>query len=256
MRMSSARGGRGRSVVGPSPGVPSVGQAVTLLGVFLGLLALAPAASASASASPSSSAALACSPVSVRVGQPTTCTVTVTGVGHPTGTVGFASDSSGAFSSATCTLTLIGGNQARCRVTYTPTSVQSSPHQITGSYSGDPNNAPAQSSTSIEVQRAATTTAVSCPAFAEPGFTITCTATVTGPGAAPAPTGQVAWGRNQLDGSFSASTCTLVADSGGSASCSIQYSGASFAAHKIYANYLGDADNVPSHGAATVIFDT
>jgi hypothetical protein len=232
--------------------VPSVRPAVTLLGVGLGLLALAPAASASSS----SSAAFACAPLSVRVGQPTTCTVTVTGVAHPTGTVAFASDSSGGFSPTTCALTLIGGNQARCRVTYTPTGVQSGSHQITASYSGDPGNTATEKSTTITVQSAATTTTLSCPAFAEPGFTITCTATVTGPGAAPAPTGQVAWGRNQLAGSFSAPACTLVAGSGGSASCSIDYHGTSFAQHKIYANYLGDADHAPSHSAATVILDT
>jgi hypothetical protein len=63
-------------------------------------------------------------------------------------------------------------------------------------------------------------------------------------------------GSVRLDGSFSAPTCTLVAGSGGSASCSIDYSETSFAPHKIYANYLGDADHVPSNSAATVIFDT
>jgi hypothetical protein len=236
-------------VVGRSP--RAVRQAVALLGAVLGLLGLAPAASAV-----TSSSAFACSPVSVRVGQPTTCTVTVTGVGHPTGTVAFASDSSGAFSPTTCTLTLIGGNQARCRVTYTPTSVQSGLHHITATYSGDPKNTATQYSTNVDVQRAATTTTVSCPAFGEPGITITCTATVTGPGAAAPPTGQIAWGRNQLEGSFGAPTCTLIAGSGGSASCSIDYSATSFAPHKIYANYLGDADHVPSNSAATVIFDT
>jgi hypothetical protein len=39
-------------------------------------------------------------------------------------------------------------------------------------------------------------------------------------------------------------------------SLSINYSETSFAAHRIYANYLGDADHVPSNSAATVIFDT
>ena len=94
---------------------------------------------------------LGCSPVSVAVGRPSTCTATVTGAIHPTGTVSFASNSSGTFSAPPCTLAPIGGNQARCSVTYTPTSVGSGAHKIYANYSGDTVNAPSAASTTIAV---------------------------------------------------------------------------------------------------------
>ncbi len=93
-----------------------------------------------------------CSPTSVAVGRPTTCTATVTGGVHPTGTVSFASNSSGTFSPPSCTLVLIGGNQARCSVTYTPAAVDSGTHKIYANYSGDVGNAPSAASTTITVR--------------------------------------------------------------------------------------------------------
>jgi hypothetical protein len=92
-----------------------------------------------------------CSPASVAVGRPTTCTATVTGGVHPTGTVSFASNSSGTFSPQSCTLVQIGGNQARCSVTYTPRPVGTGQHKIYANYSGDAANAPSAASTTIQV---------------------------------------------------------------------------------------------------------
>ncbi len=48
--------------------------------------------------------AVACSPASVRAGRSVTCTATVTGSTHPSGTVTFASNSSGSFSPPSCSL--------------------------------------------------------------------------------------------------------------------------------------------------------
>jgi hypothetical protein len=94
---------------------------------------------------------LGCSPASVTVGRPSTCTATVTGGVHPTGTVSFNTNSSGTFSAPSCTLVQIGGNQARCSVTYTPRAVGTGSHKIYANYSGDAANAPSAASTTINV---------------------------------------------------------------------------------------------------------
>jgi hypothetical protein len=83
------------------------------------------------------STSLSCvSPASM--GFPTTCTATVsdlTGSLTPSGTVSWASDSTGAFSSSTCTLS--GGE---CSVQYTPGALGT--HQISASYGGGTNHDP------------------------------------------------------------------------------------------------------------------
>ncbi len=93
---------------------------------------------------------MACSPSSVRAGRPVTCTATVTGSGHPVGVVRFASNSSGKFSSSSCTLASIGGTQARCSVTFTPTG-NAGTVKVYANYSGDAANSPSHSSTTITV---------------------------------------------------------------------------------------------------------
>ncbi|MEA2354034.1 MAG: hypothetical protein QOD61_163, partial [Solirubrobacteraceae bacterium] len=85
----------------------------------------------------------------VRVDQASTCTATVDGSTHPTGTVSFATNASGHFSSPTCKLTLSGGTQARCSVTYTPAAPGS--HKVYANYSGDPTNDPSHASATITV---------------------------------------------------------------------------------------------------------
>ena len=88
---------------------------------------------ASAAVNPSTTT-VGCSPASLHPGQATTCTVTVTGSVRPTGTVTFTGNSSGTFNPATCTLAPIGGNQARCSVSYTPATVGSGVHKVFASY--------------------------------------------------------------------------------------------------------------------------
>jgi hypothetical protein len=192
-----------------------------------------------------------CSPAPVGVGEATTCTITVTGASHPTGTVSFASNSSGAFDSATCTLAQIGGNQARCSVTYTPTLVGSGSHKIYASYSGDASDPPSHDSTTIAVNPGPSGTSVTCrPGSAAVGTPTTCTATVTG---SIHPTGAVAFASNSY-GTFSSSTCTLVALGGNQASCSVTYTPTirGTGAHKIYVTYSGDAGNPQTRGSTTV----
>ena len=94
---------------------------------------------------------VSCGPPSVRVGQSVTCNATYTGYSHPTGTVTFASNSSGTFNPVTCTLVLIGGNQARCSTTYTPRAVGTGTHKIYANYSGDALNPAAHTSTTLTV---------------------------------------------------------------------------------------------------------
>lgn len=198
-----------------------------------------------------SSVAVVCSPASVRVAQTATCQATVTGATHPQGLVGFASDSSGRFGSSTCALKLIGGNQASCLVTYTPTSANSGTHTITASYGGDTADQTSQGSTTLGVQPASSTTTVSCARSAVlVGKPSACTATVTGAAGTATPTGEVSFGRN-LNGVFSATACALVAG-GGSASCGVTYTPSVGGQHKLYANYGGDADHSPSHAVAEI----
>lgn len=83
---------------------------------------------------------IVCMPGSVVINTPSTCTARVidtsTSPTVPTGTVSFITNSTGTFSSTTCTLaTGMAPTMATCSVTYTPTVAGH--HLITGSYSGD-----------------------------------------------------------------------------------------------------------------------
>jgi len=83
----------------------------------------------------------------VTVNTGTVCTATVTdssaeGATTPTGTVGFASDSTGSFTPSTsCSLSAgtVAGTST-CQVTYTPTAVGTGTHTITGTYSPTSNH--------------------------------------------------------------------------------------------------------------------
>jgi hypothetical protein len=97
-----------------------------------------------------------CNPASVATGVASSCTATVTDtnagtVSTPTGTVGFSSNGSGAFSPATsCTLAASATTGvASCTVTYTPTTTGT--QTITGAYGGDTTHAPSSGGTSLSV---------------------------------------------------------------------------------------------------------
>ena len=197
---------------------------------------------------------LACSPTSIAAGQATLCTTTVTGSGHPTGSVGLATDGRGSFGPPTCTLHPLGGNQAACSASYTPTAVGTGTHKLTATYSGDASNPPSNGSTAVGVQPTASRTSVACtPSTVLTGTSSTCAATVSGPVGAAAPTGQVAFATGS-SGSFSPTACALVAGAGASASCSVSYTPAAVqtGSHKLYANYAGDASHTVSHGSTTL----
>ncbi len=202
------------------------------------------------------STAVACSPSTVRVAQPTVCTAVVTGSTTPTGTVKFASNSSGAFSApgATCTLAALNASQAGCSVTYTPRSVGSGTHKIYANYAGDANNAASHSATTVTVRSAQTTTSVSCaPTAVAVGAATTCTAIVTGPDPTGLPPGVVAFATNG-SGAFSSTTCPLVGISPNQSSCSVTYTPSAIGSgtHKIYAAYPGSGIFQPSHASTTV----
>jgi hypothetical protein len=65
--------------------------------------------------------------------------------------VAFAGNSYGTFSSSTCTLVALGGNQASCSVTYTPTIRGTGAHKIYVTYSGDAGNPQSRGSTTVSV---------------------------------------------------------------------------------------------------------
>jgi hypothetical protein len=170
------------------------------------------------------------------------CKATVTGATHPGGTISWASNVGGTFTTNTCTLTLDGGNQASCSVTFT--SNHSGDVKIYANYSGDVTNAPSHGSTTITLTAPTpSTTAISCTtaSFGNPS---TCTATVTG---SIHPSGTVVFHSN-VGGTFSPSTCTLVDIGGNQARCSVSFTSNHAGSVKVYGNYSGDANNTPSKG--------
>ncbi len=200
---------------------------------------------------PASRTTLVCSPATVAVGEASTCQATVTGASHPSGSVSFTSDSSGSFSATSCTLAPIGGNQAACRVTYTPRAVGSGSHRIVARYSGDALDAASSAATTVTVPVGPSTTTVVCaPASVRVGQTSTCAATVTG---GTHPTGTVTFASNS-SGTFSAASCALALIGGNQARCSVGYTPRAVGSgtHVVYADYSGDAGSPPSHGSATI----
>jgi hypothetical protein len=206
-------------------------------------------------AAPPPGTAISCAPSSLGVFQPTVCTATVTGATpHPTGTVSFESgDARDTFTPPTCTLVQLGGDQARCSVTYRVASRSSATRRVTGAYSGDATHAPTTGSTFVEHHVLSDTKVTCSPTSVAVGSPTTCTATVLGLDGSGTPTGQVVFNRNS-SGSFSAGACPLVAGPGASASCSVTYTPAAVetGAHAIYANYPGDFQHTPSNWSTSI----
>ncbi|TMI31992.1 hypothetical protein E6H27_05955, partial [Candidatus Bathyarchaeota archaeon] len=99
---------------------------------------------------------VSCSPNSVTIGQLSSCTANVADTSTtpttPTGTVSFVSDSGGSFSSSgSCALSATATGAASCTVNYTPNSIGSGTHTLTGSYSGDPTHATSTGSFQLTV---------------------------------------------------------------------------------------------------------
>jgi hypothetical protein len=207
---------------------------------------------ASLGATRPTSTAVACSPTQLLVGRSTTCTATVTGAtnptAHPTGSVSFASNTGGAFgtfSTTTCTLASIGGNQTRCSISFTPH--HAGPVKIYADYSGDAANASSHSSTTITAANTSTTVVGCQPSSVPSGTPSTCVATVTGGNH---PTGTVSFASN-VGGTFSSLTCTLILIGGNQSRCSVTFTPNQLGTVKIWANYSGDASSPPSAGTTT-----
>src|SRR5206468_1132542 len=195
----------------------------------------------------STTTTIACSPASVPDNTASTCTATVadsSGAGAitPTGTVTFTTNSTGTFSSATCTLA-----SGTCSVTYTPTVVGHA--LITGTYGGDSVHSGSNGSFTLASTKRATTTTVACsPASVLDNVASTCTATVadaSGTGAI-TPTGTVTFTTNST-GTFSSTTCTLAAGA-----CSVTYTPTVVGHALITGAYGGDSVHTGSSGSFTL----
>jgi hypothetical protein len=200
--------------------------------------------------------AVGCQPGTDGVGEQTTCTATITdhgiGAGTPTGTVGFATDSAGTFSKNSCTLSSTVAGTSSCHVTYTPTTAGSGTHTLTASYSGDDEHAAASDQGTVAINRLSTITAVSCDPSPVPfGGTAECTATVTASaaGAGP-PTGAISFKTNG-PGTFGATSCTLPAATGVSATCRFTYTPSAIGpgTHQLTGDYSGDGGHAASQGS-------
>src|SRR6266581_3056311 len=182
------------------------------------------------------------------------CTATVTDnspgiVVTPVGDVSFTTNSTGTFSSNSCTLSGSGASGvASCQVTYTPMVVAT--HTITGTYSGDTIHRASEGSTSIGFGKDSTTTTIMCsPSSVVINQATMCTVTVTdtasvGP---TTPTGSAGF-TSSGTGSFAGSPCTLIKQTATSSSCQVTYAPTSGAGtHSITTTYNGDA----THNAST-----
>lgn len=102
------------------------------------------------------------------VGAGITCVATVTrlaGDNTPSGTINWATDSSGSFSPISCTLAGSDGS-ATCTVSYTPSAVGSGSHLITATYAGDNNFTGSNGNQTITVNKGTPTLVVTnSPAF-------------------------------------------------------------------------------------------
>ncbi len=205
-----------------------------------------------------STTVLTCQPGTVVIGQTTSCTAVVTDTSSsptsPAGTVTFASDTGGGFSSNSCAPAPDGTTgQSSCTVSYTPDQVGSGTQTVTASYGGDVSHAASSSQDALTVTLRATTTVLTCqkslPVLQK------CTATVsdTSSGNATAPAGTVGFSSSG-HGVFSATQCTL-SGNGTSASCTVSFrtpAGQPFKNQTITASYGGDSTHQGSTGSATL----
>ncbi len=210
-------------------------------------------------------ASVICSPSTVVISQQSTCTATVTDNTSypttPTGTVSFTSNSaSGQFSpAASCTLS--PGSTAgtsSCSVNYTPLVAGS--QTITDTYNGDLTHGASVDSKDLTVNLRSTTTEIACvPSTVIVDTASSCTVTArdaSSPGAITSPTGTVTFalgGASTVSGSFSASSCALLASSTtATSSCSVNFTPSSPGAATIVATYRGDGNHSGSSGSASL----
>jgi hypothetical protein len=204
-----------------------------------------------------------CAPSPVQAGVATSCTATVTdnavtGATTPSGSVSFATNSTGTFSpiSASCTLTAgATAGTASCAVSYTPTVAGH--HLVTANYQGDSTHAVSQGTFTLATTPAphSTSTSVQCsPGSVQVSTSSTCTVTITDTSGTPTtPTGAVGFATNST-GTFNptSASCTLAAGTAaGTATCHVSYTPGATAVghHLITGNYAGDSTHVASSGS-------
>jgi PKD domain/Bacterial Ig-like domain (group 3) len=193
----------------------------------------------------STSTTVGCVTTALGVNQACTATVSDNSPGTvitPTGGVSFTTNSTGTFSSNSCTLSGTGTpGVASCQVTYTPVAVGT--HTITGVYSGDTIHLASQGFASIGFGKDSTATTINCsPSSVAINQATTCNVTVTDTATigATTPTGTVNFASSG-SGSFTDSKCTLVNQTVTSSSCQVTYTPTSGAGtHTIASTYSGD----------------
>ncbi len=201
---------------------------------------------------------LACVPSSVGLNLPTTCTATVTDTSSSpstlTGTVSFATNSTGTFvpSTGSCTLAATATiGVAGCQVTYTPTVTGH--HGITGTYGGDSTHSGSNGVFTLTVSRGTSTVVACSPALVIANQASQCTATVsdTSTGTVITPMGSVGFASNST-GTFSPTSCPLTATAPGVANCMVSYTPSVAGHHGITGTYGGDSAHFGSSGSFTL----
>jgi virginiamycin B lyase len=202
---------------------------------------------------------VSCSPTDPEAGTSTVCTVTVTDTAplpvSPSGTVSLESSGSGTFSpDSTCTLAATVPGSSSCTVSYVPGAQGA--QTITAGYAATPAHLASSGTEDLDVQPAPphpTTTAVSCtPESFRLTRETTCTVTVTDTASADqaTPVGAVTLtGTGNFDpGGF----CTLVQQTPGTSSCSVDFTPSAEGQQTVSASFAGDTAHEPSTGQDTV----
>src|SRR2546427_3863131 len=203
------------------------------------------------------SMSFSCSPSQVASNGSTNCTATVTDIdagtaNTPTGTVSFASNSTGTFTPGTSCSLVAGATTgvSSCQVTYTPSTAGH--HLLNATYAGDTSHSGSSNSFNLPVGVSVqpTTTTVSCsPSSVVVNQGTSCTAIVTDTSATPStPTGMVTFTTNSTVTYTPSTICTLAASATtGVATCSVTYTPSVLGHHGISGSYGGDA----THAAST-----
>ncbi|MBR0346490.1 MAG: Ig-like domain repeat protein, partial [Rudaea sp.] len=175
-------------------------------------------------------------------GQAVTFTAAVSpasGAPAPTGTVTFTNTTSGA---TLCTGATLAAGSATC----TASTLAVGNDVVQASYSGDANSLASKGALTQTVNKGGTTMTLTVnPSNANPGQTITLSATVFGD----PPTGLVTF----LDGATSLGSSALTATSTTSSVATFQTSSLGIGTHNLSATFAGDANNSASASAVVVV---
>jgi hypothetical protein len=207
------------------------------------------------------SISLSCSPSTVRLEflslfqslSPAVCTVSIRG-NNLTGIIEWSADLPGDFQPSACETPYPTVSQASCQTEFVP-STGGSPVAITATYSRDPLNPEMHGTTYLRIERATSSTSVSClppPYLLNLKTTIKCWVSVDGFSVR----GNVTWSHSGSGSvSFVRSACTLSYGGQGTVSqglCSVTLRGTRLGLVTIRASYGGDSSNLPSKSSTTI----